>query len=237
MGTTAKGVLSSIITCGAATLAGCFFVNWAVDHRIIWESPTESSIASALSYYHDRMESASWLNALLAGIAGVSITGTVVKIASNTTSTMLFDGGSLFLLLAAVFIYAQNVSPSLQEIAKLPRLPEKLTQAAFGSITQIASAHAVIATALTGVVLLQGAQAYSDRQVEKQVRKELKEAGIDPSYASAVLDSSSSKAAAASPASPVKASSTSSSSSSKIGGLAAPQDPSQNVRRSPRKRK
>lgn len=121
--------------------------------------------------------------------------------------------------------------PGLQEIAKLPRVPEKLTQAAFGSITQIASAHAVIATVLTGVVLLQGAQAYSDRQVEKQVRKELREAGIDPSYASAVLDS------AASPTSPVKASSSSSSSSSKSGGLAAPADPSQNIRRSPRKRK
>lgn len=67
----------------------------AVDHRIIWESPTESSIASALSYYHDRMESATWLNAVLAGIAGVSIASTVVKIASDTTSTMLFDGGSL----------------------------------------------------------------------------------------------------------------------------------------------
>lgn len=131
-----------------------------------------------------------------------------------------------------MLIIAILLSAGLQEIAKLPRVPEKLTQAAFGSITQIASAHAVIATVLTGVVLLQGAQAYSDRQVEKQVRKELKEAGIDPAYATAALDSD------APPASPVKPASTSSSSSkSKNGGLAAPEDPSQSLRRSPRKKR
>jgi len=105
-------------------------------------------------------------------------------------------------------------------------VPERLSQAAFGNITQIASGHAVIATVLTGVVLLQGAQAYSDRQVDKQVRKELKEAGIDPSYATAALDSDTA------PSSPAR-----SSSKSRNGGLAAPEDPSQSLRRSPRKKR
>lgn len=226
MGTSAGNVLSGVITCSAATLAGLFFVNWAVDHRIIWQSPTESSIASAVSYYHDRMESASWLKTVQAGIAGVSILATLLKLAKGTTSRLLFDGGSLFLLLAAAFIYAQNVSPSLGEIAKLPRVPERLSQAAFGSIMQIASGHAVIATVLTGVVLLQGAQAYSDRAVDKQVRKELREAGIDPSYAIAALDSD------AAPPSPAGSSYRTTS-----GGLAAPEDPSQSLRRSPRKKR
>jgi len=66
-----------------------------VDHRIIWQSPTESSIASALGYYHDRMESALWLKSVQAGIAGISIAATLVKLAKGTTSRILFDGGSL----------------------------------------------------------------------------------------------------------------------------------------------
>jgi hypothetical protein len=122
------------------------------------------------------------------------------------------------------------ISPGLNEIAKLPRVSDKLSQSAFGSITQIASAHAIIATVLTGVVMLQGAQAYSDRQVEKQVRKELTDAGIDPAYAS--LSNTA-------PTSPVNQNFGSKNGQGKGSGsgLAAPEDPSQSLRRSPRKKR
>lgn len=115
----------------------------------------------------------------------------------------------------------------------MPRLGpnDRLPQSAFGSITQIASAHAVIATALTGVVLLQGAQHYSDRQVERQIKKELKEAGI----------SVSNTGTASSSTSPVKGAKGSPSSQSgqkhNNGGLAAPSDSSAHLRRSPRKKR
>jgi hypothetical protein len=96
-----------------------------------------------------------------------------------------------------------------------------LSNKAFGAISQIASAHAIIAVTLTGVVALQGAQYYSERQIQKEVKRELKKIGIAPS-----------SAGTPGPSSPVKASSTTSSQTLQAGVNAKQQD----LRRSPRKK-
>lgn len=122
------------------------------------------------------------------------------------------------------------IRPGLAIIAGLPRKGDILPNSAFGAISQIASAHAIIAVTLTGVVALQGAQYYSERQIQKEIKKDIKAS----SSASAAGSSRSPVKAAGSPArslpaSPVKKASGSS--------LAPPQDASQNLRRSPRKKK
>lgn len=105
-------------------------------------------------------------------------------------------------------------------LASIPKRSATLPPTAFGAIGQIASAHAIIAVTLTGVVALQGAQHYSERQIQKEVKKELKK-----------IEIAQGGSASAGPSSPVKAASS-----------AAQDTPSgasggQSVRRSPRKQR
>lgn len=213
-----SSTLTSIILGSSAILAGTFFVNWAVDHRVIWQSPTEASVKAAIDYYHDSLEVPQSFKIGLTAITGVCAAAILAKLSKGTTSRILFDGGSLLLLSAAVVIYLQNVRPSLDIIAALPRRGASLPNSAFGAISQIASAHAIIAVTLTGIVALQGAQYYSERQIQKEVKKEIKNA----------------QTAATSARSPVKASATASP-VKKSSGLAPPEDANANLRRSPRK--
>ena len=64
-------------------------------------------------------------------------------------------------------------SIGLATVSQLSRKIEVLPQSAFGAIGQIASAHAIIAVTLTGVVSLQAAQYYSERQIQKDIKKAL----------------------------------------------------------------
>lgn len=65
-------------------------------------------------------------------------------------------------------------SAGMRVLAGLPRRAPALSPAALGAISQIASAHAIIAVTLTGVVALQGAQYYSERQLQKEISKEIR---------------------------------------------------------------
>ena len=105
----------------------------------------------------------------------------------------------------------------LHSIASLPRHAESLSLSDFGAITQIASAHAIIAVTLTGLVALQGAQYYSERQIQNGITRELKRSGEVEKRGAHSKSALSNQGA-------------SSSSSS----LAAPKDTQQNIRRSPR---
>jgi hypothetical protein len=69
-------------------------------------------------------------------------------------------------------------APGLAVLRDLPAKAQapSLSPSAFGAISQLASAHAIIAVALTGVVALQGAQYYSERQIEKEVKRVMTEA-------------------------------------------------------------
>lgn len=229
-----------------------------MDHRVIWQTPTEASLRTAIEYYHDALDGPQWLAAGVAGLTAVAVAAILLKLSKGTTSRVLFDGGSLRTLLcldplpnswakcaarpvlysAALFIYSQNVHTSRPNdssayayaltvvlagfavLAAMPKRSATLPSTAFGAISQIASAHAIIAVTLTGVVALQGAQYYSERQIQKEVKRELKK-----------IDTAQNTAGTPAPGSPVKFSASSSQT------LQAPAGADQEVRRSPRKKK
>lgn len=66
-----------------------------VDHRVIWQTPTEASLKAAVNYYHDALDGPPWLAAGVASLTGVAIVSILFKLAKGTTSRVLFDGGSL----------------------------------------------------------------------------------------------------------------------------------------------
>ena len=66
-----------------------------VDHRVIWQSPTEASVRDAVDYYRDALNGPTWLAAVLAGLTAVGALAALAKLAKGTTSRILFDGASL----------------------------------------------------------------------------------------------------------------------------------------------
>jgi low affinity Fe/Cu permease len=93
------------------------------------------------------------------------------------------------------------IAAGMQVLAGLPRKAPALSSAALGAISQIASAHAIIAVTLTGVVALQGAQYYSERQLQKEISKALKriETAQQTSVSKPAVSSSATKGASQTP--------------------------------------
>lgn len=121
--------------------------------------------------------------------------------------------------------YGADISISgFKLISGLPKSNDILPQAAFGAISQIASANAIIAVTLTGVVALQGAQYYSERQIEKEIRKDLQK-----------LQDAQNAQSLQSPAKAASKASTAAKTPTKATALSVPASSPTKLRRSPRK--
>lgn len=90
------GLHTGIVVAATSILLGLVFCHWLVDYGILWVSPlTESAYANALAYYLDYAASPAWLSYLVMGIASLAIVSLFSKLSSFSTSSILFDGGSL----------------------------------------------------------------------------------------------------------------------------------------------
>ena len=140
------------------------------DHLLLCQTPvTDTAVREALRYYVMNTAAAPvpYAHVFMAClIAQMTLLGTKVVVGSE--SNVLFDGASLFLVLASCMLCYARVQPNLDGVQGATT-----AQQAFGSLREIASSHAVISVALLGIILLQSGKYYSQRLQERERNEEL----------------------------------------------------------------
>ncbi|KDN40443.1 hypothetical protein K437DRAFT_258667 [Tilletiaria anomala UBC 951] len=173
------GFTSVTVVASAVFLMGTLAMHWTADHLMLWQTPiTRQSLLTAHEYYHYTFSDASkTFQSAIVGVACLGAGTAFVKILGGRESNWLFDGASLFLWAAIGVVLSQKVFPSIVALPPLLPLPEAnpLNASDLLSILlrDLATANALIAAALVGVVLLQSGQYYSERLEERERMEEL----------------------------------------------------------------
>jgi len=154
---------SAVCVSATGLLLGAVFSRWVVDYGILWQSPVLPSAQKNAELYYAAPDPA-WLIQALLAVASVAIAALVSRLAQGSTSSVLFDGGSLVLYLASLTVYGSNVRDSLQQLqGAVPG-----TQPTLDILKDLGSAHLLISVALTGVISLQAGQFFAERQVQNE---------------------------------------------------------------------
>ncbi|KZV70615.1 hypothetical protein PENSPDRAFT_631465 [Peniophora sp. CONT] len=162
----------AIIVCATSFLLGILFTHWIADSLTLWKAAqldgADARLWTAASYYRVLM-SGDPRNAYVAlGVATLGGISLVMSLHDGKAFNLMFDGGSTFLFATAGAMYSYHVLPILlQDISTLPSSPAKDTP--FPSELRIptmslASSHLVCSVTLTGVILLQAARRWSERE-------------------------------------------------------------------------
>ena len=85
---------SAICVCATGLLLGAVFSRWVVDYGILWQSPVLPSAQLSAERYYAQPEPA-WLLQAFAGIAAIAVAALISRLAQGSTSSVLFDGGSV----------------------------------------------------------------------------------------------------------------------------------------------
>ncbi|VDB99123.1 unnamed protein product [Peniophora sp. CBMAI 1063] len=162
----------AIIICATSFLLGILFTHWIADSLTLWKAAqlegADSRLWAAASYYRVLM-SGDPRNAYVAlGVATLGGVSLVMSLTDGKAFNLMFDGGSTFLFATAGAMYSYNVLPILlQDMATLSSPAAK--DAPFPPelrlpTMSLASSHLVCSVTLTGVILLQAARRWSERE-------------------------------------------------------------------------
>ncbi|KAH8549981.1 ER membrane protein SH3 [Umbelopsis sp. PMI_123] len=142
----------------ALIVAACFFqygrywADWAFDYYLIWSDPAArpNAFANAALYYANQYETPkvhqyiSFVDLLIASL------GLGAGLASMRDANILFDGASLVLMISGLASHVTSIRPSIAVVASSNNEDEIID-----ALKNIAAAHTIIVTAVTGIVLLQ----------------------------------------------------------------------------------
>ncbi|GAA6014129.1 hypothetical protein JCM10207_006105 [Rhodosporidiobolus poonsookiae] len=177
------GLLNKAILVSASVLMGAFFTNWIVDHPLIWEgpAPADEAVASALRYYAFIFHAPPFYVSTLTALAVIALVAAAIKLVLSPLSSKLFDGAILLLVLSSITVYTSNVLAALRYLplshftagaSASEALQKSGLASALDSLGQVrlvealqslASSHMILAVSLTGVLALQGAHGYAER--------------------------------------------------------------------------
>ncbi|KAI9288175.1 ER membrane protein SH3 [Umbelopsis sp. AD052] len=151
----------------ALIVAACFFQygrywsDWAFDYYLIWSDPAArpNAFANAALYYANQNDTPqvhqyiSYVDLLIASL------GIGAGLASMRDANILFDGASLVLMISGIASHVTSIIPSIALVAKSNDEDEIME-----ALKNIAVAHTIIVTAVTGIVLLQVAHHFCIRR-------------------------------------------------------------------------
>ncbi|KAH9842560.1 Shr3 amino acid permease chaperone [Rhodofomes roseus] len=182
------GLRMSVVICATAFLLGLLFTHWTADSLTLWKSPdtqTDARLWAAAAYYAVLARMPAWLAYIYAGVAAVGSLTILWSLRDGRAGNLMFDGGSIFLYGAAIYVYINDVLPNISTnftflvfpsqtpsisgstsqhspSASLPPFPAYLHEPTF----QLASSHLVCSVMLTGVILLQAGRWWAEQADE-----------------------------------------------------------------------
>ncbi|KAM3583837.1 hypothetical protein VKS41_003808 [Umbelopsis sp. WA50703] len=159
----------------ALIVSACFFAygrywaDWVFDYYIIWSDPAarQNAFSNAALYYANQNDTPmvhqyiSIINLVIASI------GLGAGLASMRDANILFDGASLVLMIFGLTSHVSSIRPGIELIAR-SKDEDEIAEA----LKNIAVAHTVIVTAVTGIVLLQVAHYLAMKKWAREDRDE-----------------------------------------------------------------
>ncbi|KZT67792.1 hypothetical protein DAEQUDRAFT_713051 [Daedalea quercina L-15889] len=199
------GLRMSVVICATSFLLGLLFTHWIADSRTLWKSPetqTDARLWAAAAYYAVLAHMPAWLAYTYAGVAGVGALTILWSLRDGRAGNIMFDGGSIFLYGAAIYVYIHDVlpniftnftylsfpsqspsvsmppmgGPSTHTSTGVPPFPAYLR----GPTLQLASSHLVCSVVLTGVLLLQAGRWWAEKADEDGEDDAVIEDGEEP---------------------------------------------------------
>ncbi|KZS98916.1 hypothetical protein SISNIDRAFT_480508 [Sistotremastrum niveocremeum HHB9708] len=163
------GVRAAFVVVTTSFLIGVLATHFVADSLTLWQSPaTDARLWAAAQYYTLLAKAPSEMAFVLAGITTFGATVILWSLFDGRAGNLMFDGGSLFLYLSAISVYAYNVLPILtRNFINSPLSYGSIKEAPFPDILkkptlELASSHLVCSVAMTGVLLLQAGRYWAD---------------------------------------------------------------------------
>ncbi|KAH9926142.1 Shr3 amino acid permease chaperone, partial [Fomitopsis serialis] len=176
------GLRMSVVFCATSFLLGLLFTHWTADSLTLWKSPdtqTDAHLWAAAAYYAVLARMPASLAYMYAGVAGVGALTILWSLRDGRAGNLMFDGGSIFLYGAGIYVYAHDVLPNLSTNFTYLSFPSQSPSASLSSTTlppfpaylrgptlQLASSHLVCSVMLTGVILLQAGRWWAEQADE-----------------------------------------------------------------------
>ncbi|KAL4400133.1 endoplasmic reticulum to Golgi vesicle-mediated transport protein [Malassezia pachydermatis] len=158
---------------------GVLAMHWRADHLMLWEANlTKENVTIALQYYASTIGIAPQRYAhRLMAIGSIQIGILLLKMFTGGANNLLFDGASLFLILASSVLFFSKIQPCIEALPPSVPPPATLTprqlQHWVALLRELASAHILLSMALLGVILLQCGKYYSVRLQERERNEEV----------------------------------------------------------------
>ncbi|KAI3627666.1 hypothetical protein CBS14141_001667 [Malassezia furfur] len=158
---------------------GILFMHWHADYILLWQEPArDREVLYALHYYLNTV--GVWSDKYIAAlftVISIQISVLLFQIFSGKETNWLFDGASLFLVAAVATLYKTKLLPLIDMLPSVtpPPAAQPLSFYAetLSALREVANAHALLAMALLGIVLLQCGKFYSERLQERERNEEV----------------------------------------------------------------
>ncbi|KXN89379.1 Secretory component protein SHR3 [Leucoagaricus sp. SymC.cos] len=154
---------------------GVQFICFNVDHRILWGSGglTDEVVADGFQFYATFFNAPPAIKALLHGMIGIGLVGTLSKLFKWDESAMFFDGSSLAAYVFSIAIYLTVTIPALRTI--VTPLEEETREVQVEALSVLCAGNVIIAGCLFAVLVLQAGQEYARRQEARELARMEKE--------------------------------------------------------------
>jgi hypothetical protein len=153
---------------------GVQFINFNVDHRVLFEQPTEETIQTAYQYYTTFFNAPLAVKALMHTMMAIGFSGLFSKLHKWDDSAKFFDGTCLAMYLFGVVMYIAVTIPALRTV--VTPLAEDTDTDRFEALRVLAAGNTIVILCLAGVLLMQAGQEYARRYEEREYKK----LGLDP---------------------------------------------------------
>lgn len=143
---------------------GVLFISFNVDHRILWGAAglTDEVVVDGFQFYATFFNAPPAIKALLHGMIGVGLIGTLSKLHKWDESAMFFDGSSLVAYVFSIVLYVTVTIPSLRTI--VTPLQEETKEIQVQALSVLCAGNVIIIVCLLAVLALQAGQEYAHRQ-------------------------------------------------------------------------
>ncbi|KZT56792.1 hypothetical protein CALCODRAFT_410531, partial [Calocera cornea HHB12733] len=163
------GFRQAALLCSICFFLGILFINFNVDHQILFLAKNEKSIEQGYAYYTTFLRAPLAVKALMHTLMGVGLLSLVASFTTWTETALFFDGTSIALYVGSIAMYISVAIPSIRTVVE--PLPEDTPQDREDALGVLGAANVLIALLLVGILGLQAGQEYAKRADKMELEK------------------------------------------------------------------
>ncbi|KZO92910.1 Shr3 amino acid permease chaperone [Calocera viscosa TUFC12733] len=166
------GFRQAALLCSICFFLGILFINFNVDHQVLFMIKTPKAIEQGYEYYTTFLRAPLAVKALMHTLMGVGLLSLVASFTTWTDSALFFDGTSIALYVCTLAMYISVAIPSIRTV--VDPLPEDSAQDREEALGLLGAANVLMALLLVLILGLQAGQEYAKR-VDKREMDRIRE--------------------------------------------------------------